>query len=540
MDHSNEQVSDEKCFQIVFQGEILPEYTKEEVVKLATGVFKISVEKAEALVSLTRKRIVKDEVSADRVDLYKKKFRKAGLKVYVVEVVPEKQDSKEGLAVSDESCQDLQDSTTLNASQNQKNHPCNQDDILDPTYTLPDNREVKKGEKGSLFKSRLFGKLMGIGIVLLFIFIGLPFYQSAKSIPFLYNPKVGDYLIINRGKLDKYSFITEKYSKYFSKSFQVVKVTAVDEKILTGITNSVITDKYDTVKKGFDNGENFKIEHWKNVTTFNIPRDELQKLNIVNAIVSAHRNKRYNFIEYLFTGAELTDADRHQEAIPYLQKALEIEPNAVIHYCLGAAYFGIKDYEAALEHYRKAITFDDEKDEYHRNAGNALVLLKRPEESLSYYKRSLELNPQQPVIVEVVAHVLLDSGDVEGAISYYKRCFETNHINDSILLNYMEALIVSDDTNLQEIDGMAEKYGYFNEAEFAQQYDMLKLFAAVSQNRVVEKDFDSWKQKYSGEKLEWNFSQLETWIDKKSDAHIQSKLLKLLAYFKNRSAGAMQ
>lgn len=68
----------------------------------------------------------------------------------------------------------------------------------------------------------------------------------------------------------------------------------------------------------------------------------------------------------------LIKADFHEQAIPYLQKLIEIDPeNAVAHYNIGYLYIKLCQYENAIKSLEKSIEIDPEHASAYRDLSDA-------------------------------------------------------------------------------------------------------------------------------------------------------------------------
>jgi predicted O-linked N-acetylglucosamine transferase (SPINDLY family) len=122
--------------------------------------------------------------------------------------------------------------------------------------------------------------------------------------------------------------------------------------------------------------------------------------------------------------------EKHQTAIEYYKKALELSPNNVLALSnLGSSLNSIGHNQEAFSAFQKAIKVDPNEPIAWYNAANTLCDIGDYEESLIYYERSIKLNPQY----------------CPALINYGKALFELKRYSESLTF-YDEALKVNQDS----------------------------------------------------------------------------------------------
>jgi tetratricopeptide (TPR) repeat protein len=100
--------------------------------------------------------------------------------------------------------------------------------------------------------------------------------------------------------------------------------------------------------------------------------------------------------ELLTKGDEHYFADRDEEAVPYFQKVLEINPdNYEVWHKLGVALGNLGRYEEAIDSYDQAIKIKPDYDETWNNRGVALFNSGRYEEAIASYDRAVKIKPDK-------------------------------------------------------------------------------------------------------------------------------------------------
>ena len=97
-------------------------------------------------------------------------------------------------------------------------------------------------------------------------------------------------------------------------------------------------------------------------------------------------------------------------------------PHAVIlHNIFGVIQAGLKQYDAAISSYRKALKLNPNYIEAHNNLGNALVNRGDPNAAIDSYKQAIKIKPDYAEAHNNIGNVLKENGDLDTAIINYKR-----------------------------------------------------------------------------------------------------------------------
>ena len=102
------------------------------------------------------------------------------------------------------------------------------------------------------------------------------------------------------------------------------------------------------------------------------------------------------FRPQLNLGTQLGRAGRYEEALPFLRKAVELDPeSAKAHNQLGTAYLRLRRLDEALPEFHRALALDPEHAYAHYNIAWILDHTGRSEEALPYMRRFLVLAPEK-------------------------------------------------------------------------------------------------------------------------------------------------
>ena len=167
------------------------------------------------------------------------------------------------------------------------------------------------------------------------------------------------------------------------------------------------------------------------------------------------------------------------------------------YFTLGYNYNENKDYNKAIDSYKKAIKINPKYTSAYTNMGNVYNRKKEYNSAIDAYKKAIEINPKYT--------------------SAYTNLFESYIIQNKPL-----------DTNLEQ------KYISLFERDKNKfiKYEMLKIILNILQNKEV--DINKWLKDYEKENLgNWSFEELEQWIETKS-GKIKEKLLDAITIFKTK------
>jgi len=126
-------------------------------------------------------------------------------------------------------------------------------------------------------------------------------------------------------------------------------------------------------------------------------------------------------------GLVLCQMDQLRNALPYLRRALEIDPgDAQGHLYLGLAYKGLGEFEAAAASYRRAAELAPENCLSHNYLGNTLRDLGRLDEAIASYQQALHLQPDVCQTHNNLANILYELGRFDAAAASFRRAIELN------------------------------------------------------------------------------------------------------------------
>jgi tetratricopeptide (TPR) repeat protein len=122
-----------------------------------------------------------------------------------------------------------------------------------------------------------------------------------------------------------------------------------------------------------------------------------------------------------------------RKALELSKQAVEMHPNDPDAYlCLGIAYYKIRDFEKALENFKKAEELTDDKEKLitiYQQIGITLIDANKLDNALAYFDKALtlakQINSNITYTLSKIAYIHYRKGNIEEAIDYYIKAIET-------------------------------------------------------------------------------------------------------------------
>jgi tetratricopeptide (TPR) repeat protein len=125
-------------------------------------------------------------------------------------------------------------------------------------------------------------------------------------------------------------------------------------------------------------------------------------------------------------GGDLLTKGRVDEAIAYLQKALQIKPDYMeAHYNLGNAFLQKGNVDEAITQYREALKINPALAKAHLRLGNALLQKGNVDEAMVHLQRAAQIAPHDAAIQNKLGYALLQMGKVNEAITHFEQALQT-------------------------------------------------------------------------------------------------------------------
>jgi tetratricopeptide (TPR) repeat protein len=126
-------------------------------------------------------------------------------------------------------------------------------------------------------------------------------------------------------------------------------------------------------------------------------------------------------------GASLARAGRFEDAIPYYQKGLELNPQYnAIHNNLGRALFSVGRLDEAIHQFEKGLEAYPDSAELYNNLGRALAQEGKLDEAKKSFERAFKIKPDFADAHINLGSALLSSGHLDEAAQEFKRAVESD------------------------------------------------------------------------------------------------------------------
>ena len=124
-------------------------------------------------------------------------------------------------------------------------------------------------------------------------------------------------------------------------------------------------------------------------------------------------------------GEELRRQGRVEEAIPHLEKAIQLKPDYVGALNNMALALNAQGYRnRAIEYQRRALAADPRKSKVHYNLGMLLHAAGKSEEAIPHLRRAIEINSDYGSAHQLLGAILSDQGKPDEAAYHHRRYWE--------------------------------------------------------------------------------------------------------------------
>jgi len=135
-----------------------------------------------------------------------------------------------------------------------------------------------------------------------------------------------------------------------------------------------------------------------------------------------------------FLGLSHIHLDRYEEALPYLEAALDLDPRAedvpTIYSYMGVCLKALERYADALAVLQKGVAWDRDRTDIHNLMGFCYFKQKEHEKAIEAFQKVLHLNPGSAIDYANIASNYREMGNREMAVHYYRLALELDpHID---------------------------------------------------------------------------------------------------------------
>lgn len=197
------------------------------------------------------------------------------------------------------------------------------------------------------------------------------------------------------------------------------------------------------------------------------------------------------------------------------QKALSINPNsAEAHKAIALLYKEEKNNDKAYGHFQKAALLKPDAASYIA-LGQMELLLNKPEQAREHFEKSLYEDGNNTSALTQLGLLYWKVHAYSKAAKVLQKAYRVDPSNPGIFLNYYEiSLVTPTSLSTQEQDAFIEAFKE-NKTKMMT-YDMLRIIKRSMQQEETEPALRQWEEKYSGNKLDWSFKELLSWLDESS------------------------
>lgn len=197
------------------------------------------------------------------------------------------------------------------------------------------------------------------------------------------------------------------------------------------------------------------------------------------------------------------------------KKALSINPNsAEAHKAIALLYKEEKNNDDAYRHFQKAALLKPDAASYIA-LGQMEVILDKPKKARKHFEKSLYKDRNNTAALTQLGLLYWKEHAYSKAAEVLETAYRANPSNPRLFLNYYEiSLVQQTSLSTQEEDTFIEQFQQ-NKPKMMT-YDMLRVIKHSIQNEETKLALEQWHEKYSGEKLDWSFKELLSWLDESS------------------------
>jgi len=136
-------------------------------------------------------------------------------------------------------------------------------------------------------------------------------------------------------------------------------------------------------------------------------------------------------------GTEAGTNGHPDQQVEYFKKLVAAHPNDErAHNILAGAYFGLQDYQQAINEYNKAIAINPNFSQPYNQLGYAYRFLEKYDDAEKTFKKYIELIPDDPNPYDSYAELLMKVGRYDESIAQYRKALsvDANFINSHIAI----------------------------------------------------------------------------------------------------------
>jgi tetratricopeptide (TPR) repeat protein len=197
------------------------------------------------------------------------------------------------------------------------------------------------------------------------------------------------------------------------------------------------------------------------------------------------------------------------------QKALAINPkSAEAHNAIGLVYKEEEKYDKAYKHFQESALLKPDAKSYIALAQLEL-LLGKPAEAREHFEKSLYEDQNNTAVLTQLGLLYWKEHTYAKAAKVFETAYRADPANSSHFLNFYEISLVTP-TSLSTQDKEAFINTFKDDKTKMMTFDMLRIIKLSIQKEDILPSLKKWEEDYSGEKLDWSFKELLSWLDESS------------------------
>jgi putative PEP-CTERM system TPR-repeat lipoprotein len=166
--------------------------------------------------------------------------------------------------------------------------------------------------------------------------------------------------------------------------------------------------------------------------------DALTNLQKAYEAIPSSKNMRLVYATFL-------NSDNSEAGYDFVKKHVELKPNDLAAIMILANAQISLDKSAAIDTYEKALSLNPKNVVALNNLAYFYLEKNELDKALDFGKRALALNPDMADVLDTLARVYMANNDFETAVNYLNKAISNGEVSEEIYLNYVEALVLSDD-----------------------------------------------------------------------------------------------
>ena len=165
--------------------------------------------------------------------------------------------------------------------------------------------------------------------------------------------------------------------------------------------------------------------------------------------------------KYILEAEEKINAQKPEEAIPLLDKAISIKADiAYTYYLMGVAFFNMQDHRTAIKHFEKSLDVKPDIENAHYYLGKIAFDSKELEEAIRHFEAELKISPNQPPVLESLGVVYRETGNREKAAEIFERLRRLRPADERVLAELLALYTgMGDEAKIKEIAASQESLG---------------------------------------------------------------------------------